>query len=453
MTVAPRIRTLLKDEDVRVRRAAAILAGKLKLQESADLLLQYAADAELQLRSASLRSLNELHDQRALRLAVAALDFPECQPAALAYLAQFGGLTHRDSVAAVGRRSRSIDVLTAATSALVAWQNDLDPESADWNTLERTIAEIQSASGTPLQWRFVGSLTLSNSAALFERAIATKPLDFAWLNSAMRARTVVTSGNGGVLLPASDLQNTDSIWLATTDFLANKSEEVEFLASVDAGLNVWLNGREIFSRKKTAEPQPTSERFVGTLAEGGNRLLVRVAANSSNVRLQLRFRRRSTKAEHEQLTQRALKGGGDIDRGRALFIDAKKSLCLNCHRFGERGGKIGPDLAGVGSRFSRIHLIESVLEPSRTVAPSYETVVIALKNGRTLAGIRVSETDDMLTLGDTEGKIHEVVKGDIEERQVQSRSTMPDGLEKRLKEKDFVDLIEFLVSQKKHQQQ
>ena len=103
----------------------------------------------------------------------------------------------------------------------------------------------------------------------------------------------------------------------------------------------------------------------------------------------------------------------------------------------------------MGSRFSRIHLIESILEPSRSVAPSYETRVVALDDGKVLSGVRVAETDTSLTLGDNQGKTFVVEKSNIEESRVQDRSTMPDDVAKRLTEKEFVDLVAFLLAQKK----
>ena len=115
----------------------------------------------------------------------------------------------------------------------------------------------------------------------------------------------------------------------------------------------------------------------------------------------------------------------------------------------DQGGTIGPDLTGIGSRFSRIHLIESILDPSRTIAPSYETISVILESGRVVTGVKVRETASVLVLGDEQGKTHEIQKTEIEERAKQTRSTMPDGLEKRLSDRDFLDLVTFLAGQKK----
>src|SRR5207237_378908 len=99
-------------------------------------------------------------------------------------------------------------------------------------------------------------------------------------------------------------------------------------------------------------------------------------------------------------------------RGRQLFLDAEKSLCLKCHRLGDRGERIGPELTGVGSRFSRIYLVESILEPSRTIAPSYGTLGITLQNGKVLTGVKVAETATTITLADNQGQKHTLAKAD-----------------------------------------
>ena len=169
--------------------------------------------------------------------------------------------------------------------------------------------------------------------------------------------------------------------------------------------------------------------------------------SSAAIVFQLRFRRKSSTAEHERLTQAVLSRAGNPEHGRQLFFNAEKSLCPRCHRLGNQGERIGPELTGVGSRFSRIHLVESILEPSRTIAPSFGTVVVTLKNGKSLSGVKVTETEKLLTLADNQGQKHDLPKSDIEEQQPSPLSSMPEGLEKRFTEAEFIDLIAFLVSQ------
>jgi putative heme-binding domain-containing protein len=139
---------------------------------------------------------------------------------------------------------------------------------------------------------------------------------------------------------------------------------------------------------------------------------------------------------------------GNADRGKKLFFDVEKSQCLKCHRLGDTGERIGPELTGVGGRFSRIYILESILEPSRTIAPSFGTLVVSLKSGAVVSGVKVAENDTALTLADNQGVKRIVTKTDIDEQHASPISTMPEGLEQRFTETEFVDLVAFLVSQK-----
>ena len=84
------------------------------------------------------------------------------------------------------------------------------------------------------------------------------------------------------------------------------------------------------------------------------------------------------------------------------------------------------------------------------MAPSYATVVIALSNGRVLTGVKIAETETTITLGDNQGKTHMISKSEIDEQQMQAKSTMPDDLVKRLSDREFFDLLSFLLSQKQN---
>ena len=97
----------------------------------------------------------------------------------------------------------------------------------------------------------------------------------------------------------------------------------------------------------------------------------------------------------------------------------------------------------------RITIVESILEPSRTIAPSYETVAAVLADGRVLVGLKVVEDQTTLTLGDETGKLHVIPLAEIEERAVRRQSTMPEGLEKRLTDVEFLDLLAFLLAEKR----
>ena len=88
---------------------------------------------------------------------------------------------------------------------------------------------------------------------------------------------------------------------------------------------------------------------------------------------------------------------GDPRRGAAIFANSKVA-CLNCHKIGDQGGIVGPDLSRVGFELTPEQLAESLLWPSLLVKPGYEAVTVALTNGTLVQGYPVSKSDKALTL-------------------------------------------------------
>jgi putative membrane-bound dehydrogenase-like protein len=433
---------LLQDKDERVRRAAAGAAGKLGARQVIEPLLKLATDADPSVRRAGLDSLRRLREPRAVSLAVAALGDRQLEINALECLGELGGPEQARAVTEWAKRNPSTEVL-AAVRVLTAWRDRKGLTAAERKELDRAVAKVHGGTGILVRWDVRGPLSAQEAPRIIER--------FASLGQGDDTSSWRTRFAGGtesrVLLAAKDAAK-DAVWLASTEVIVAEPTAVEFRASSRGSLQIWLNGRSLHRRDQAQNFQIDSDRFAGTLAKGVNRLLVQVGPSSAAVEFHLRFRRKSTTAEHERLTQAALARAGDPQRGRKLFFDVEKSQCLKCHRLGEQGERIGPELTGVGGRFSRIYIVESILEPSRTIAPSFATLMLVLKNGKTLTGVKVAETELTLTLADNQGQKHSVAKTDIEQQQPSPLSSMPESLEKRFTQDEFVDLLAFLMSQK-----
>jgi quinoprotein glucose dehydrogenase len=74
-------------------------------------------------------------------------------------------------------------------------------------------------------------------------------------------------------------------------------------------------------------------------------------------------------------------------------------------------------------------------------------VVVALADGRTIAGVLKGEDDRELRLMTAEGVPVVVQKGEIEER-ARGVSAMPEDVMKHITKRELRDLIEFLAEQK-----
>jgi quinoprotein glucose dehydrogenase len=93
-------------------------------------------------------------------------------------------------------------------------------------------------------------------------------------------------------------------------------------------------------------------------------------------------------------------------------------------------------------------VIESILTPSRTIAPSFGSVTILLHDGQILSGVKTVETPTEVVLVDNQAQKHILPKVHIDQQKPSLQSAMPEELEKRLTEQEFVDLIAFLMSLK-----
>jgi putative heme-binding domain-containing protein len=438
----PHLAAFLSDKDVRVRRAAASAAHLAHDdKEAIKLVVKLGNDPDIETRRACLISLRALHDENCAPLAAAALDTPELTATALMCLRDRGSPKHADAVIALAKRDVRADVLPNAIMALSEWGKQT-PSNALTEKMNRAIAEIHGTHGVLVRWRPIGPLTADERIKTID-AFAKK--DSSPPHAKLKEHFAFNLG-GRVELSRNDDPKTP-IWLAYADIAALAPTNVEFLGSSGGSFEVFLNGKSIHRRAKPAKFQPDSDRFAATLEKGVNRVLVQTG-DSFAVEFDLRFRRKSSKAEHERLTQAALSRPGNAERGKKVFLDKERAQCIKCHRLADQGERIGPDLTGVGSRFSRIHVIESILEPSRTIAPSFGAWTINLKTGKTLTGVKLAETDMALTIADTQGVQHTIAKTAIDEANPSPISTMPDGLEQRLSADEFVDLVAFLMSQK-----
>jgi putative heme-binding domain-containing protein len=120
---------------------------------------------------------------------------------------------------------------------------------------------------------------------------------------------------------------------------------------------------------------------------------------------------------------------GEIDKevGRKVF----QRVCSACHRVGEVGNQVGPELKSLIDKSAEQILI-SIIDPNREVDPRYRMVQIETMDGRLLAGILEQETESDLTLVDNQGKPHRVARDEIEQLQTRNQSLMPTGLDREI---------------------
>jgi putative heme-binding domain-containing protein len=138
---------------------------------------------------------------------------------------------------------------------------------------------------------------------------------------------------------------------------------------------------------------------------------------------------------------------GDPQAGRKLVFNPQgKAPCLKCHSIGGEGGRVGPSLDRIASRRSAEFIMESILEPSKDIAPEYEAVAVAFKDGRIVTGIRINETNFGIQLREENGRFHSLLKRDLDEVKVMKKSLMPENIAELLTVKELHDIFAYLMT-------
>lgn len=136
----------------------------------------------------------------------------------------------------------------------------------------------------------------------------------------------------------------------------------------------------------------------------------------------------------------------NFNRGRELFGAVG---CYNCHRFDTEGGSMGPDLTGVGSRFSPRDLLESVVDPNKEISDQYGAILVTKNDGDVVIGRVANLNDDTLMIATDmtdPNAFANVKRKDVKSIEPSKISPMPEGLLNTLQQDEILDLLAFVLS-------
>lgn len=144
--------------------------------------------------------------------------------------------------------------------------------------------------------------------------------------------------------------------------------------------------------------------------------------------------------------QKLTEGEGDPNVGERLFFHPKLASCFKCHEHKGRGAKVGPDLSTIAKSMTRERLLQSLVDPSREIAPQFTPWVLQCSDGTVKTGVYVGEeTDGTVRYSDNEGKIFKLHPRDVEDKKASEKSIMPEGLAAQLTPQELRDLLAFLL--------
>ncbi|HVE39058.1 MAG TPA: c-type cytochrome [Planctomycetota bacterium] len=140
---------------------------------------------------------------------------------------------------------------------------------------------------------------------------------------------------------------------------------------------------------------------------------------------------------------------GDAKAGAAVFRNNNGGPnCIGCHQIGDEGRQVGPPLTTIGNKLSKEQFYEAILTPSAAILMSFELWIVRTKDGDIKTGIKSEDTDDHITLKDSNGEYIDIPVSKIAEKKQSALSMMPEDITKSMSVKDLVDVVEYLQQQK-----
>lgn len=130
----------------------------------------------------------------------------------------------------------------------------------------------------------------------------------------------------------------------------------------------------------------------------------------------------------------------DPAHGKQVFL----KHCAACHRIGQEGHLVGPQLDGVGGR-GVDRLLEDILDPNRNIDQAFRTTVYVTVDGKVINGLERARDGKTIVIADAEGKEIRLAADDVEESYRSQVSLMPTTVTEKLPASDLHNLLAWLL--------
>jgi putative heme-binding domain-containing protein len=135
---------------------------------------------------------------------------------------------------------------------------------------------------------------------------------------------------------------------------------------------------------------------------------------------------------------------GDASRGKALV---QSSGCFDCHRIGDQGSRMGPDLSDIGARRTPERLRQALLEPDEEVLAENRFVRFVTKDGATVTGRLLNQDAISVQLINAKEELKSYKKADLREFTLVLKGLMP-SVQGKLADPAIADIVSYLSSLK-----
>jgi putative heme-binding domain-containing protein len=446
-----------ESKEVSVRKAALQTLAALGEASNGKVVRALVTDPDPAVRLVAIQTLAVLKDRDSVPALLQAMTAEATQFDALLALAQ---VPDKRAVAAylLGLASKNAQLRQSSAQALAAIREEATPileQLVKRNEVSATLLpELRAiySSFEPIgTWALIGPFPADKIHIPADKVdLSAKVGDRTW----RKDQKADLKNHGKVDLAKLFTPSTEMVAYGHVEIDSATERPATLLIGSDDTMRIWLNGERVFEFTGSRGWSHNSDKVNVKLKQGKNTLLIECGnhsgpwefsvALSADVAKYAFLQGGSGKLDLEAYRAFARKTQGDAVRGKTLFLDVKGVACAKCHALGGQGGKVGPALDDIGLKYKREELMTSILEPSRTIANGYESIIVTLNSGKTIVGVFKGETPETVNVMDDEGRLHEIAKKDIEERALSPISRMPNGLNEGMTLQDFADIVAFL---------
>ena len=142
--------------------------------------------------------------------------------------------------------------------------------------------------------------------------------------------------------------------------------------------------------------------------------------------------------------QQADPSGGDATRGKALV---ESNQCFDCHRIGDRGSRLGPNLSDIGTRRTPDKLQRSMVAPDEEVLFENRFVRVVTKDGTTVTGRLLNQDAVSVQMMTPKEELKTYLKANTREVTIVDKGLMPSS-QGKLTDQQVADIVAYLASLK-----
>ena len=133
---------------------------------------------------------------------------------------------------------------------------------------------------------------------------------------------------------------------------------------------------------------------------------------------------------------------GESSRGRAVV---ESGGCFDCHRIGDRGSRVGPNLSDIGGRRTSEQLRPALVAPDDDILPENRSVRLVTRAGDTITGRLLNQDAVSVQMINAKEELKTYLRDGLREFTIVDKGLMPAT---KLTETQIADIVGYLASLK-----